>query len=358
MGASVTQLQRFVRCRHCQLPHLASVARCPFSGEAVDPQTRLPDNVEWRPSREELTGTLLDDRYLVGQRIGEGAMGSVYRSEHIRLGTTVAVKVLHGRFESGSAAEKRFLREGQSAGRVEHPNVVRVFDVGRLPDGAPYIVMEHLEGVELSAQITPGGLSIQRVLTLAEQLLQGLACAHSHRVIHRDIKPDNIFLARSGGEEVLKILDFSIAKDQSADTMTRDGDVLGTPQYLAPEQASGRPVDGRVDLWAAGVVIYELLTGKVPFHGQNLPNLILAILKNPAKPPSQIVAGLTPAVDAFFEKALAKDAADRFQDAGTMWTALRTALAPLLLGPAPQGDLPSVTVMESIELYDTLIDET
>ena len=127
---------------------------------------------------------------------------------------------------------------------------------------------------------------------------------------------------------MLKILDFSIAKDQSADTMTRDGDVLGTPQYLAPEQASGRPVDGRVDLWAAGVVIYELLTGKVPFHGQNLPNLILAILKNPAKPPSQIVAGLTPAVDAFFEKALAKDAADRFQDAGTMWTALRTALAP------------------------------
>ena len=217
-------MERFVRCRHCNLPHVASVLRCPFTGKAVDPQTRLPDEGAWVPSRDALTGTLLDERYLVGANIGDGAMGTVYRAEHVNLGTEVAVKVLHSRFEAGSAAEKRFLREGHSAGRIDHPNVVRIFDVGRLPDGAPYLVMELLEGEELSASIPEGGLPPARVADLADQLLRGLEQAHAQRVVHRDIKPDNVFLALEGGVEVLKILDFSIAKDQAADADARDQD--------------------------------------------------------------------------------------------------------------------------------------
>lgn len=354
-------MERFVRCRHCNLPHVASVLRCPFTGKAVDPQTRLPDEGAWVPSRDALTGTLLDERYLVGANIGDGAMGTVYRAEHVNLGTEVAVKVLHSRFEAGSAAEKRFLREGHSAGRIDHPNVVRIFDVGRLPDGAPYLVMELLEGEELSASIPEGGLPPARVADLADQLLRGLEQAHAQRVVHRDIKPDNVFLALEGGVEVLKILDFSIAKDQAAEAMTRDGEVLGTPHYLAPEQAAGKPVDARVDLWASGVVLYELLTGEPPFGGDNFPQLVMAILMHSADPPSQRVRALAPEVDAFFERALAKDPDERFQTAGSMRTALLHALAACgpdtaTAGGAGQDVAPAFARTQADDLHDTLID--
>lgn len=351
-------MERFVRCRHCNLPHLASVLRCPFSGEAVDPQTRLPEGVVWKPSRDDLTGTVLDDRYMVGKRLGDGAMGSVYRAEHIHLGTTVAVKVLHSRFESGSGAEQRFLREGQSAGRIDHPNVVRIFDVGRLPDGAPYIVMELLEGQELSKLLAAERLAPARVAMLANQLLSGLERAHAERVVHRDIKPDNLFLTRDGGFELLKILDFSIAKDQGAAALTNDGDVLGTPHYLAPEQAMGKSIDARVDLWAAAVVTYEMVTGRPPFEGESFPELVMKILTAAHPAPSRHVAGLPAEVDEFFARALAKEPGDRFQDAQGMRAALTHAFAyadaPLLeVRGAPFDTLKSV---DGSDFEDTLLD--
>ena len=354
MAAEVS-LERFVRCRHCNLPHVASVLRCPFTGDVVDPQTRLPAGVTWKPSRDDLTGTLLEDRYLLGKRIGDGAMGSVYRSEHVHLGTTVAVKVLHSRFESGSAAETRFLREGQSAGRIEHPNVVRIFDVGRLPDGAPYIVMEHLTGQELSAQLGGHRLPVARVAQLGGQLLDGLARAHAERVIHRDIKPDNLFLAQERGEEVLKILDFSIAKDESQEGLTGDGDVLGTPHYLAPEQAMGRPVDARVDLWASGVVMYEMLTGALPFEGENFPQLVMGILTASPAPPSTHLPGLPSAVDDFFACALAKEPDERFQDARAMAAAMRHAFRDLNDRAGDSGER-VVTTVDRVDMDDTIVD--
>ena len=305
-------MERFVRCRHCNLPHLASVLRCPFSGQAVDPQTRLPEGAKWKPSRDDLTGTLLDDRYMLGKRIGDGAMGSVYRSEHVHLGTTVAVKVLHSRFESGSAAERRFLREGQSAGRIDHPNVVRIFDVGRLPDGAPYIVMEHLDGHELSSVLAN----------------QRLAMA----------------------------LDFSIAKDEGAAALTGAGDVLGTPHYLAPEQAMGKSVDARVDLWAAAVVTYEMLTGRPPFEGDNFPALVMGILTATPTPPSECVLGLPPEVDAFFARALAKEPDERFQDAASMRTALAHAFQGAEASSANQAFEAFTTSVDRLDLEDTLQD--
>jgi eukaryotic-like serine/threonine-protein kinase len=350
-------LERFVRCRHCNLPHLASVLRCPFSGQAVNPLTRLPGGVMWIPSRDDLTGTVLDDRYMLGKRIGDGAMGSVYRSEHLQLGTTVAVKVLHSRFESGSAAEKRFLREGQSAGRIDHPNVVRIFDVGRLPDGAPYIVMEHLEGQELSKLLDGRSLGLARVVDLASQLLDGLAQAHAERVVHRDVKPDNLFLTREGGDEVLKILDFSIAKDQAASALTSDGDVLGTPHYLAPEQAMSKSVDARVDLWATAVVVYEMLTGRPPFEGESFPQLVMRILTDTPEPPSSYVAGLPPEVDAFFVTALAKEPAERFQSAESMRAALIDAFGDAVLSES-SGDVQEAlaSTADRLDMDDTLLD--
>jgi len=312
----------------------------------------------WKFSRDDLTGSVLDDRYRLGKRIGDGSMGSVYRAEHIHLGTSVAVKVLHSRFEKGSGAEQRFLREGQSAGRIDHPNVVRIFDVGRSPDGAPYIVMELLEGQELSKLLAAERLTLARVATLASQLLSGLARAHAERVVHRDIKPDNLFLTREDNAELLKILDFSIAKDQGAAAMTCDGDVLGTAHYLAPEQAMGKPIDARVDLWSVGVVAYEMLTGRPPFEGDTFPALMMKILGDMPAPPSASVTGVPPEIDAFFERALAKEPAERFQDAASMRMALADAFAHGNVPLETTDDLPIeiVTVVDRLDLDDTLLD--
>lgn len=312
----------------------------------------------WKPSREDLAGTLVEDRYLLGDRIGDGAMGSVYRAEHVLLGATVAVKVLHSRFESGSAAEQRFLREGQSAGRIDHPNVVRIFDVGRLPDGAPYIVMELLEGQELSKLLAAERLTLARVATLASQLLSGLERAHAMRVVHRDIKPDNLFLTRERGAEVLKILDFSIAKDQGAASLTNDGDVLGTPHYLAPEQAMGKGVDARADLWSTAVVTYEMLTGRPPFEGASFPELAMKIIGATPPAPSASVDGVPPEVDAFFARALAKDPAERFQNAPSMRAALVHAFGHAEVVPPSRSEVRDVLVTpaDHLDLDDTLVD--
>lgn len=329
-----------------------------MTGSRVVPPTRLPESVVWKSTRDDLTGKLLDGRYMLGKRIGDGAMGSVYRTEHVHLGTTVAVKVLHSRFESGSAAEQRFLREGQSAGRIDHPNVVRIFDVGRLPDGAPYIVMELLEGQELSKVLAAERLALSRVAVLACQLLSGLERAHAERVVHRDIKPDNLFLTCERGVELLKILDFSIAKDQGAAALTSDGDVLGTPHYLAPEQAMGKSVDARVDLWAAAVVTYEMLTGRPPFEGKSFPELVMKILAAAHPAPSESTAGVPPEVDAFFARALAKEPAERFQDAPSMREALTHAFGCAEMKPSNFGDAGDdiVTAVDFLDLEDTLLD--
>ena len=194
---TIGAVERFVRCRHCGLPHLAAVLRCPFSGEPVDPQTRLPDGGGWSPTPDDLTGTVVEERYLIGRRLGDGAMGTVYRAEHTRLGSAGAIKVLHSRFESGGPSEIRFIREARAAARMEHPNIIQVFDVGRLPNGAPYLVMEYLEGTDLRNGIVPGGLPIATAMDYASQMLDGIACAHAHRIIHRDIKPENLYLTRS-----------------------------------------------------------------------------------------------------------------------------------------------------------------
>src|SRR6187401_2004204 len=220
-------------------------------------------------------GDLIDDKYRIVRLIGEGGMGAVYEGENTRIRRRVAIKVLHGNVAGMADAVARFEREAQAAGRIGSEHIVEVLDLGALPDGDRYLVMEYLDGDGLGTRIkNRTHLTPAELCPIAFQLMEGLAAAHGAGIIHRDLKPDNVFLLRSrhGKQDFVKLLDFGISKfsalsGDSGFSMTRTGAVMGTPYYMAPEQAKGsRELDHRVDIYATGVILYEALTGQVPFN--------------------------------------------------------------------------------------------
>ncbi len=346
-------MSRFVRCPHCNLPHDAEETQCPVTGKAIALErkkriSRPPVAPVWRmsipsggevemeesPSVTRLFGMTIDNKYRLEDMIGRGGMGVVYRAEHIGLRRKVAVKVLLRGHGAGSDAKKRFDREARAAGRLGHPNIVQVFDLGTLPDGSPYLVMELLEGEPLSNRLAiEGGLPIPEACEIVGEVLSALEAAHAGGIVHRDLKPDNVFLTSDGR---VKILDFGISK-QTDETMslTRTGAVVGTPYYLAPEQARGeRAVDVRVDLWAAGVLAFECLTGMLPFAADNYNALLAKILTGRPTPPAQIRPSISPQLEAVVMMALAFDPENRFQSAAEMRQALLEAKdAPSPLEP-------------------------
>ncbi len=281
--------------------------------------------MEESPSVTRLFGMTIDNKYRIEDMIGRGGMGVVYRAEHTGLRRKVAIKVLLRGHGSGSDAKKRFEREAQAAGRLGHPNIVQVFDLGSLADGSPYIVMEFLEGEPLSSRLAiEGGLPIAEACEILMEVLSALEAAHEGGIVHRDLKPDNVFLATNGA---VKLVDFGISK-HSDETMslTRTGAVVGTPYYLAPEQARGeRSIDARVDLWAAGVLAFECLTGLLPFAADNYNALLAKILTGRPTPPAQIRPSISPQLEAVVMKALAFDPDDRFQSAAEMREAVAFA---------------------------------
>ncbi len=218
-----------------------------------------------------LEGTVpvLDDRYRLLRKVGEGAMGEVYEAEHVLLNRKVAVKLLQRRIAADPAARVRLQREARSTTGLAHPNVVDTIDFG-FADGQAYLVMEWLDGENLDGRMTRGPLDIATALDIAAQACAGLAAAHDRGVIHRDLKPANLFLTRDHhGKLLLKVLDFGIAKLALHETkLTATGVLIGTPNYMAPEQAEGQLIDARTDIYALGVILYEMLTGTVPFLGE------------------------------------------------------------------------------------------
>ena len=217
-------------------------------------------------------GAMLDGRYLVKDLLGKGGMGRVYRAEHTGIGRTVAIKVLHPDLGKSKEASQRFQREALASGRLDHPNIVGVSDSGVLEDGCPYLVMEVLEGEELGKRLARDKrIPWPEAIEILRGVLAGLRHAHEKSVVHRDIKPDNIFLARKDGEVVVKILDFGIAKlvaggDGDDPATTRAGLTVGTPAYLSPEQAVGGEIKPATDLYSTSVVFYEMLAGRPPFE--------------------------------------------------------------------------------------------
>jgi eukaryotic-like serine/threonine-protein kinase len=284
--------------------------------------------------RDVQAGTLIDDRYKVKYRIGSGGMADVYCANDAQLGRDVAVKLLHRRFAEDREFVERFRREAQSAAGLQHPNVVGVFDRGEW-DGTSYIAMEHLEGRTLKQVIVDEApLDPIRAIDLAVQVLRAARFAHKRGVIHRDLKPHNVIVDHDGRA---KVTDFGIARAGASD-MTQTGSIMGTAQYLSPEQAQGLAVDDRSDLYSVGVVLYEMLTARVPFEGDSAVSIALKQVAEAPPPPHTLNPAVPPELEAVVLRALEKDAARRFADADEFITALDRVRGHLAAGVASGGE--------------------
>jgi serine/threonine-protein kinase len=286
----------------------------------------------------ELTPDLvIADRFRLVRPLGEGGMGAVWLATHIRLQIPCAVKFMRPEVAAEPAYRSRFDREAVAAAQIRSPHVVHILDHG-VWEGAPYIAMEYLEGEDLAQRLArQGTLAPAEMARIVAQVARALSRAHAVGLVHRDLKPGNIFLARDDDRELVKVLDFGIAKlsGPATGSQTRTGAVLGTPYYMSPEQAQGtKAVDHRTDLWALGVVVFQCLTGQLPFVSDAFGDLVLKIIVEEIPVPSKIAA-VPPGFDAWWARAVARDPAARFQSAKEMAEALAEALGVAL--PADVG---------------------
>ncbi len=283
-------------------------------------------------------------RYEIAAEIGHGAMGTVYKAHDPLIERTVALKTirLDLSHQAHQVFEERFYREAKSAGRLNHPNIVTIYDVGET-DGSAYIAMEYLEGESLDMLLDNHiHLSIERIAHITLQIANGLAYAHQHGIIHRDIKPANIILMRSG--RIVKITDFGIAQIPTSEK-TGDGTLLGSPRYMSPEQVQSKVVDGRSDVFSLGIVLYEMLTGHPPFTGDDLSTILYNIMNFEPAPPSSINEGVPEPFDRIVMRALSKRPAERYQSARDMAADLRAlrGVTPAEVQPInPAADSPAV----------------
>jgi serine/threonine protein kinase len=293
-------------------------------------------------------GRVLSNVYRVETKIGEGGMGSVYAARHVHLGKQYAVKVLSATIATNATAIERLKQEAIAASSIDHDNIVQVISFDRYADGAVFIVMEYLRGESLAARLERGPIPLHLALAIAHQIAAALGAAHARDIVHRDLKPENVFLARRGqpdkaGVERAKVLDFGISKVKSADAeqvkMTRTGQLVGTPLYMSPEQARGETeIDRRVDVYALGVILYEMLTGAPPFEGRNYFELLWKHGNEPPTPPKHRNPNvhIPDEVEAVVLRALAKRREDRFES--------MEALSAALLEAAPDVALPHDTI--------------
>jgi eukaryotic-like serine/threonine-protein kinase len=287
-------------------------------------------------------GAVLGGKYRLEALLGQGGMGSVWRARNLKLDAPVAVKLMAPAIVADESALQRFHREAHAGATLRSPHILQVFDHDvDAASGQPYIVMELLDGEPLSRRLERVGLSLAQTEAVLADVCRGLAVAHQHGVVHRDLKPDNIFLERNQDEELAKILDFGIAKSPAfaLGPGTQTGAVMGTPFYMSPEQIRGaKHVDARSDLWSLAVIVYECVTGRRPFHADTLGALAVAICTDDTRPVSEWVR-VPGAVDAWFARALARDPEHRFQSAGELARAFSSACAETLpaltAAPAP-----------------------
>jgi serine/threonine protein kinase len=316
------------RCATCNERYPADFLICPrdataltdeAGGEQVDP----------------LVGKLLGETYQIVRVVGEGGMGRVYEARHLRLKERrFAVKTLHADLARNNEMAARFRREAESASSISHSNVVDVFDVHHLPDGTPYLVGEFLEGEELADYVKDGGALKPRLAAdVARQVTSALAAAHARDIVHRDMKPENIFVLKSSIDALaggalstlsVKVLDFGISKSGGVERthLTRTGVIMGTPSYMSPEQARGKQVDHRADIYSLGACLYFMLTGKRPFDSDDPTATISMVLTEDPKRPREIETRIPETLELIVQRAMAKDARDRYQTMGEFERAL------------------------------------
>ena len=298
-------------------------------------------------SEDKLIGTTIDNRYTVEGRLGEGGMGVVYQARHVTLRKPVAIKVLRKAQEE--SAWKRFIQEAQTASMINHTNVVDLTDFGMI-EGHPYLVMEFLEGETLTEAITSGPLPPLRVCRIGAQIARGLQAVHDKGIVHRDLKTDNIFLLeREGRRDVVKIVDFGLAKLDAGQRLTQDGTVVGTAEYISPEQVTGRDTDARSDQYALGCILYEMLTSQLPFDGATTTDVVYKHVYKQPMPPRKVrpEANIPESLEQVIARCMAKKPGDRFEKMTDLETAL-TAIEQVLVGtstakvvlPPPSGRLP------------------
>jgi serine/threonine-protein kinase len=307
-------------CPACQRIFDSNKSYCVYDGHML---------VEWQEV-DPLVNRLIDNKYSIDYKIAEGGTGVVYRATHLQLQSVIAIKVMHSSLTEDVVAVERFRREAYAAMKVRHPNAVAVLDFGITEDRLIYVVMELLVGQSLADRIKMRNqFSPLEANHLIQQVCAAVNVAHSHGIVHRDLKPDNIFLHQENGQETVKVLDFGIAKMQEFNLTDMDitggGTVIGTPFYISPEQCSSQPVDARSDVYSLGIVLYQLLTGKLPFEGPSSIIVLLKQLNEKPLPIYEVKPGLPQLLNAVVMRALEKDPRSRQQSMTAFGQELATA---------------------------------
>ena len=308
-------------CPQCGAEYETGSRFCPNDGSPLRPKV----------SADPLIGVVIADRYQVLRRLGEGGMGRVYLAEHVKMNRQCALKVMNTQVVNDEDSAQRFAREASNASRIIHPNVAAVFDYGE-SDGIVYLVMEFVDGEPLSRllereRVVPP----HRALEIARQVTEGLIAAHELGIVHRDLKPDNILLSRArSGREIAKVVDFGIAKamsDARQERLTQTGLVIGTPEYMSPEQLVGDPVDARSDIYSLGCILFQMLTGQLPFDASTREQIIKRRLSEPPPHPRDLVPGLPETLDRVVRAMLARSPMDRYPSTIDVREALDPAAA-------------------------------
>ncbi len=323
-GAALQQAEQHLsQCDACR----SLLAESVQGAELAD-----PDLTHGLPSAEGVdvppVGAVLAEKYRVESVIGTGGMGVVLAATHLVLGNRVAIKVLR---RHGPSETARFLREARIAAQVRNRHIARVFDFGQLPSGAPFLVMEFLAGRDLAQLLEAGPLPVSLAVDYVLQACEAIAQVHALGIVHRDLKPANLFLAEDQGQSLVKVLDFGIFKsiggalDIASTALTGQHALIGSPVYMSPEQLRGDAVDARSDVWALGVILYELITGELPFSARTLSSLAIAVASEQPVPPSRLASELPRALEQVILTCLRKRPEERYPDAG----ALRAALLAL-----------------------------
>lgn len=308
----------------------------PDSDEAIESFRGSYSSIDSESDPPALIGSIVAERYRIVRLLGEGGMGAVYLAEHVHMKKPFAVKVLHRDLTVITEVVARFEREAVAAGLIDHPNVAKATDFGRLHDGSFFLVLEYVEGRSLSKALElQRPFPQERALIIARQIVDALAAAHAAGIVHRDLKPDNVMLIDRGtGYDAVKVLDFGIAKldtGTGGPALTQLGTVFGTPQYMAPEQAAGQSVDRRADLYTVGMMLYEMLSGTLPFDGDEI-GAVLA--KQITVVPDPLPEYLDPQLRALVARQLEKNADDRLQTAEEVLTEIDSILARLMQDPS------------------------
>jgi eukaryotic-like serine/threonine-protein kinase len=299
-------------CPVCSTEYPANERFCPRDGSALRAQGG---------SSTDLVGTVIAERYHIIKKLGEGGMGQVYLAEHVKMGRKSAVKVMNPGMVENVDAVSRFNREAANASKINHPNVAGIYDFGETPEGLIYLAMEFVEGEPLTDIIKAhGALPPMRASEIARQTAEGLAVAHDMGIVHRDLKPDNIMVAKGrGGADLVKVVDFGIAKAAASDNqkVTKTGMVVGTPEYMSPEQLSGDPLDARSDIYSLGLVTFAMLTGKLPFPSESMQETMIMRLTDKPKSLSDMKPDMhwPGDVQAVMDKVLERDVTLRYRTA-------------------------------------------